>query len=179
MLKRYLQFLKESQETIGEEIERLAKGDDYALNIISHYTQDFDPTIRLANVINLLDKKTQDFILKSIKDHKERNEVEGDPDVTAYINANTLLESNQIGGKNLLKCFLKVVTALGQKDIQIDWKNPPQTFLMIFKTINLNVQDVKSVMSRYNYFDQFLNQLDYTQNECQIFYGITDDMNSE
>lgn len=177
MIKKYKEYIKESYykgfDSVGEYIESLSKGDEYILNIISNYTQDIDPTIRISNAINLLDKETQNTILKLIEDYRNRTEKEEDPDITAYVDAN-LLESNQIlGGKNLFKCFLKVITALGQKNINIDFKSYSDNFIFLYKTLELPVNDVKSVMSRYQYFDQFISSLDYTQNECQLYYGIT------
>lgn len=180
MIKRYFDFISENQDnfdTIGEYIENLSKDDEYALNIISQYTQDIDPTIRLANAINLLDKHTQDFILKMILDHKLDKEEQKEPVVTAYTDANLSESNTTLGGKNLLKCFLRVITALGQKNIQPDFKNTPESFITIFKTPLISVEDIKSVMSRYQYFAQFLNNLDYTQNESQIYYGITTNLN--
>ena len=179
MLKKYSQFILEKNfegsNSIGEYIESLAKDDEYALNIISQYTQDIDPTIRLANAINLLDKSTQNFILKMIKDHKSGNEEQKEPKVSAYIDAGVLESQQVLGGKNLFKCFLKIITALGQKNLEVNWNN--DNFLLLFKTISLNVAGVKSVMSRYQYFGQFINQIDYTQNECHLYYGITGDLN--
>jgi hypothetical protein len=40
------------------------------VNIISQHTQDFDPKIRISNVINLLPKSKQELILKMILDNK-------------------------------------------------------------------------------------------------------------
>lgn len=177
MLKKYNQFIKESHQTLGEQIEALAKDNEYALNIISQYTQDIDPTIRLANAINLLDKHTQEFILKMILDNKNGTEIQKEPKVTAYTFSD-LSESQQVlGGKNLFKCFLKILTSLGQKNIQIDFKKTPDSFILIFKTESLNIQNIKSIMSRYQYFDTFINQIDYTQNESQLYYGITSNLN--
>lgn len=177
MLKKYNQFIKESHQTLGEQIEALAKDNEYALNIISQYTQDIDPTIRLANAINLLDKHTQEFILKMILDNKNGDEIQKEPKVTAYTFSD-LSESQQVlGGKNLFKCFLKILTSLGQKNIQTDFKKTPDSFILIFKTESLNIKNIKSIMSRYQYFDTFINQIDYTQNESQLYYGITSNLN--
>ena len=84
MIKNYNQFIKESFggfRTMGEYIESLSKDNDYALNIISQYTQDIDPTVRIANVINLLPKSTQELILKLIKDEKTGREEPKEADV--------------------------------------------------------------------------------------------------
>lgn len=82
-------------------------------------------------------------------------------------------ESNEVlAGKNLFKCFLKALTALGMKDTKPDWEETPESFLIFFRTISTNVNDLKSVMSRYQHFDTFINKIDYTQNECQLYFGI-------
>ena len=183
MLKRYKDFIKESYsneyETVGEYIEHLAKDDEYASNIISQYTQEIDPTIRLANAINLLDKSTQDFIIKMIQDHKNGTEEQKEPVVSAYTDAN-LLEANEvIAGKNLFKCYLKVFTALGLKDTKPNWENTPESFLIYFKTGLVDVNTLKSIMTRYRYFDTFINQINYTHNECQLYFGIKCDSTFE
>lgn len=183
MLKRYKDFIKESYsneyETVGEYIEHLAKDDEYASNIISQYTQDINPTVRLANAINLLDKSTQDFIIKMIQDHKNGTEEQKEPVVSAYTDVN-LLEANEvIAGKNLFKCYLKVFTALGLKDIKPNWETTPESFLISFKTNLIDVNTIKSVMSRYKQFDTFISEINYTHNDCQLYFGIKCDLTLE
>jgi len=182
MIKNYNQFIRESFNgfrTIGEYIESISKNNDYALNIISQYTQDIDPTIRLANAINLLDKSTQGFIIKMIQDHRNGTEEQKEPVVIAYTDAN-LLEANEvIAGKNLFKCYLKVFTALGLKDTKPDWEKTPESFLIYFKTGLIDVNGMKSVMSRYRYFDTFINEINYTHSECQLYFGIKCDSTFE
>ena len=36
----------------------------------------------------------------------------------------------------------------------------------------ISVDDVKSVMGRYEFFDQKINDIDYTFNVCNLYYGI-------
>jgi hypothetical protein len=178
MIKRYSQFIKESFggfRTIGEYIENLSKDNDYALNIISQYTQDFDPKVRLANVVNLLPKSTQDLILKLIIDDKSGNEEPKEADVIAYTSANLNESTTVVGGKQVLQCFLKVITALGQKGISYNPENTPKDFIFYFETSLLQVDDVKSVMSRYQFFDKVVNEIDYTFNFCNLYYGIKTD----
>jgi len=179
MIKKYLEFIKESSleeikakhHSIGEYIESIAGDDEYALNIISQYTKDIDPTIRLANAINLLDEKTQEFILKMIEDNRSGNEEQKEPEVSAYTGAN-LSESTEQGGKNLFKCFLKTLTALGLKDTNINWSKTPDDYIMCFVTNDISVQNVKLIMTRYRQFDLVVNSIDYKHNECQLYYGI-------
>jgi hypothetical protein len=180
MIKKYLEFIKEDFEgfnSVGEYIEDLAKDDEYALNIISQYTKDIDLTIRLANAINLLDKSTQDFIIKMIQDNKNGTGEQKDPVVTAHTDAN-LLEANEISqsGKFLFKCFLKVLTALGQKDISPKWGMTPDDYLIYFLGTSLEVEFVKSVMGRYTQFGNAVGSIEYTNNDCQLYFGIKTDL---
>jgi hypothetical protein len=182
MIISYRDFIKESYggfKTIGEYIENLSKDNDYALNIISQYTQDFDPKVRLANVVNTLPKSTQDLILKLIIDEKSGNEEPKDVDVIAYTSANLNESTAVVGGKQVLQCFLKVITALGQKGISYNPENTPKDFVFYFETSLLKVDDVKSVMSRYQFFDKVVNEIDYSFNFCNLYYGVKTDGNFE
>jgi len=182
MIISYRDFIKESYggfKTIGEYIENLSKDNDYALNIISQYTQDFDPKVRLANVVNTLPKSTQDLILKLIIDEKSGNEEPKDVDVIAYTSANLNESTGVVGGKQVLQCFLKVITALGQKGISYNPENTPKDFVFYFETSLLKVDDLKSVMSRYQFFDKVVNEIDYSFNFCNLYYGVKTDGNFE
>jgi hypothetical protein len=175
MIKNYNQFIKESFNgfrTIGEYIESLSKDNDYALNIISQYTQDIDPTVRIANVINLLPKSTQELILKLIKDEKTGREEPKEADIIAYTSANLNESVDSLAGKKIFQCFLKVITALGEKEISYNAEKTLKDFIFYFETNLLSVEDVKSVMGRYDFFDKFINNIDYTFNNCNLYYGI-------
>ena len=45
-------------------------------------------------------------------------------------------------------------------------------FIFYFETNLLPVEDVKSVMGRYEFFDKFINNIDYTFNNSNLYYGI-------
>lgn len=182
MIRKYFDFLRESRITdkyhsMGEYIEKEFGDDEYALNIVSQHTKDIDPTIRLANAVNLLPEETQNLILDLITKHRE-GETEEPTEVTAYVDVN-LSESVIVSGKNMFKCFMKVLTALGQKDTKPVWEKTPDTFLIFFRTIPIDTIVVNSVMSRYSYFDTFIKSIDYTHNECHLYYGIKTDGNFE
>ena len=175
MIKTYNQFVKESFggfRTMGEYIESLSKDNDYALNIISQYTQDIDPTVRIANVINLLPKSTQELILKLIIDEKTGKEEPKEADIIAYTSANLNESVDSLAGKKIFQCFLKVITALGEKEISQNFEKCPNDFIFYFETKMILVDDVKSVMGRYEFFDQKINDIDYTFNVCNLYYGI-------
>ena len=182
MIKNYNQFIKESFNgfrTMGEYIESLSKDNDYALNIISQYTQDIDPSVRIANAINLLPKSTQELILKLIIDEKTGNEEPKEADIIAYTSANLNESVDSLAGKKIFQCFLKVITALGQKEISYNSEKTPKDFVFHFETNLLPVEDVKSVMSRYQYFDSKINEIEYTFNLCNLYYGIKNDKKFE
>ena len=175
MIKNYNKFIKESFNgfrTIGEYIESISKDNDYALNIISQYTKDIDPTVKLANAVNLLPKSTQELILKLIINEKTGKEEPKEADVIAYTSVNLNESFDHIGGKKLFQCFLKVITALGQKEISNDPNKCTEKFLFLFFTNFVNFQDVKSVMSRYQFFENKMMDIEYTSNTCNLYYGI-------
>lgn len=187
MLKKYFQFLKESHldeisnkyHSVGEYIENLTGNDDYLLNIISQYTQEIDPKIRLANAINILDKNQQLELLRRIENHVNREKQPEDIDITAYTTTNLSENHNNLAGKNMFKCFLKTITALGSKDIQLNYDESPNEFLFYFLTKNIPVSTVRSVMSRYQQFQIMTDLIEYTNNECKLYYGIKTDLNFE
>ena len=72
MIKRYLDFIKESQingfNSLGEWIESLMN-DEYVRNIVARYTKDSDASINLSNAINILDDNTKDEIKYQIDNY--------------------------------------------------------------------------------------------------------------
>ena len=178
----YKNFLNESKEgfrTIGEYIESLSKNNDYALNIISQYTKDLNPSIRIANAIDILPKSTQDLILKLILDEKSGSQKIDQVDVISYTSANLNESLDTVAGKKIFQCFLKVITALGEKEISYNSEKTPKDYIFYFETNLIEVNDVKSVMTRYQFFDQKVNSIEYTFNFCNLYYGIKIDGNFE
>jgi hypothetical protein len=140
--------------------------------VISEYTKGIDPTVRIANAVNTLDKHTQELILKLIQSEDSPAEpVEVTPLTSISYN-----ESNQTGGKNIFKCFLKVLSALGQKDCQINWQKVPDNYLALFITNPVDFELAKTVMSRYLYFDNFIRQSSGQTSIAKLYFGITDDL---
>lgn len=90
--------------------------------------------------------------------------------------SNFINEANETMGKNLFKDYLKVFTALGLKDTKCDYQMSPGEFLTYFISIPVQTHNVKSIMSRFNQFDQYINALDYQFNECHLYFGIKCDM---
>jgi hypothetical protein len=181
MLKKYIEFISENHggfDSLPEYIEYLSKDNEYALNVISEFTKDIDPTVRIANAVNTLDEHTQKIILKMIEDEKSDVKPEKEIGVTSYTSTR-FDESQQTGGKNIFKCFLKVVSALGQKNSQIDWEKTPDDFLAIFVTDSVDLEQTKGIMSRYLYFDNFIKSNKTESTTAHLYFGIKSNLNVE
>lgn len=181
MIKNYSNFISEKYEgfdTLAEYIEHLAKDNEYALHVISEYTQDINKDVRLANAINSLDERTQKVILDLILNQNIETRGKDGISVTSYTST-TYNESQQLAGKNIFKCFLKVISALGQKEIQIDWKKCSDEYLSIFVTDHVNFDQMLSVMSRYLYFDNFLKIHNSKTNFTKLYFGVKNNLNIE
>jgi hypothetical protein len=180
-IKKYNQFIKEnvSEKSVGEWIESVAKDDDYLMNIISQYTQDIDPTVRLANAINVLNKSQQEELEKKVRDYIDGVDQPQDVEVSANVDSGELMESVQVAGKNIFKSFLKVITALGLKEHTPDWNKTPDSFLIYFLFENVDVAKLKMVLNRFKSLASYSESIDYTQNLCHLYFGIKTDMTFE
>ena len=179
-IKKYLDFLKENieEQSIGQWIESVASDDEYLLNLISHYTQEIDPSVRLANAIDILPEFEKNELYKKIKDHLDGVQQPQDIDVIASVDSNEILESVQ-AGKNVLKSFLKIITALGLKEHKPDWQNTPDDFLIYFLFENVDFGKFKSISSRFKSVEFLVNTIDYSVNTCHLYFGIKTDMTFE
>ena len=181
MLKKYIEFIYENWggfNSLPEYIEYLSKDNEYAKQVISEFTKEVNPDVRIANAVNTLDKHTQEVILKMIVDEKSGVVPETDISVNSYTSTR-VDESQQTAGKNIFKCFLKVVSALGQKNCEINWKKTPQNYLCLFITEQVDLEQVKGIMSRYLYFDNFVKSQFSESKIVKLYYGIKNDMNVE
>lgn len=99
MIKRYLQFIKESKingfNSLGEWIESLIK-DDYIKNIVFRYL-DSKQDVNLSNAINILDEKTQQDIKSQIDKYLQEGIPERDTEVSAHVDIDELNETSIIG----------------------------------------------------------------------------------
>ncbi len=174
-IKYYQNFLLEKNSEIAKQIASLAEDDSYAQNLISEYLKDFDTSIDLVSSLSLLDEKTQLKILNLIKKYKVNKEVE-EPVIMTNTDLN-LLESNQIlAGTNLFNCYLKVLTALGSKNIQPNWESTPKDFLIYYITPELEYLDIRMVTSRFKYLDKMFEDLKTSSQKAQLYFGIRNDM---
>ena len=183
MIKRYLDFIKESQingfNSLGEWIESLMN-DEYVRNIVARYTKDSDHSIDLSNAINILDDNTKDEIKYQIDNYLENGIEEKEPQFTASTDLEPLTESEiTVAGKGIFISFLKSLTSLGQKEVQPSWEKCPDGFLLFYHYPNLQSEDVKQVFSRFKSLTRYLDMIDYQKNETDLYFGIKCDGNFE
>jgi hypothetical protein len=183
MIKRYLDFIKESQingfNSLGEWIESLMN-DEYVRNIVARYTKDSDHSVDLSNAINILDDKTKQEIKAQIDHYLENGIEEKEPQFLVSTDLEPLTESEiTVAGKGIFISFLKSLTSLGQKEIQPSWEKCPDGFLLFYHYPNLQSEDVKQVFSRFKSLTRYLDMVDYQKNETDLYFGIKCDGNFE
>lgn len=178
MIKRYTQFVTENQingfNSLGEWIESLMN-DEYIRNIVIRYTKNSDPSLRIPNVINLLDSKTQSEIKGQVDRYLESGIEEKDPYVLTSTETQELLESVEevtVAGKSIFNSFLKSLTALGKKESNPDFENCPDNFLFFYLYKGLNYNDVKQIFTRFKSLSRYTSLLDYQHNELNLYFGI-------
>jgi len=170
MIKNYMKFISEN---LAQEIESLAKSSDYARKVVAEFISDIDSDVRIYNAVSTLSPKTQQTILRMIHDeNKEAEPVEALP--ITDINYN---ESQQIGGRNLFKCFLKIVSALGQKNCEVKWESVPNDYLVVYITDILDWENTSDIMSRYEFFEDISQSYQSENSSCKLFWGLKNDMN--
>jgi hypothetical protein len=177
MIKKYKEFIKslnESHDSIGEWIESLIE-DDYIKMIVNRYTGDIDPSIRMSNSINILDKKIQSEIKTQVDRYLEEGIVDKEPEVITSTDTNILLEMVQeeisVAGKGIFSSFLKSLTALGQKESKPNWEECPDDYLIYYK-FDLLAEDVKQVFSRFKSLIRYEQLIDWGKNETTLYFGI-------
>lgn len=177
MIKRYLEFIKESSEneyhSLGEWIESLYE-DDYIKNIVNRYISDITPDIILSNAINILDENTKAEIKSQIEDYQKNGIQDKETEVVVSTDTEKLLESTEItiAGKGIFTSFLKTLTALGQKDVNPSKDKCPDNFLLFYHYPNLSAEDVKTIFGRFKSLTRYIEMIDYGKNEVDLYFGI-------
>ena len=141
MILRKFSLFKENQKynSIGEYIEELVGQNEYLLMIVSNYLDTKDTDIRLANAINTLDHFEANQLLDRVLKVKSKGEDIKDSEVSGYVTVTENIDSEvAIGGKNIFKSFLKLITSLGLKEIQIDWNKCPKNYLFYIHYENID-----------------------------------------
>lgn len=182
VIKKYLDFIKESESnSFGEWVEGLMS-DDYVRNIVARYTGDIDPTIRLANAINILSDKEKTDIKYQITKYLENGIEEKEPVINASTDTSELPEEDSISeqvqveisvaGKGIFNSFLKAITALGRKETTSNPDKCPDDFLIFYHYENLLSQDVKAIFNRFKSLTKYVDMIDYGKNEVDLYFGI-------
>lgn len=126
MLTSYFSFMFESgysecerrSGTIGRWLEERISGDPYLMQVTSPFLKGIDPTIRLANAIDMLSDFDKRQIYDAVVRHGRLRESVEAPEA-------------QSGGKNVFRSFLKCITSLGLSNME---KLPAQGYLLYYQT---------------------------------------------
>jgi hypothetical protein len=172
-IKKYLDFISESEEiNIGNWVESLYE-DDYIKNIVNRYIGEIPSDIRLANAINLQDENVKKEIKQQIEKYQQSGIEEKEPLVTASTDIEQLTENDYtLAGKGIFHSFLKTLTALGQKEKQSFTSECPDNFLLFYLFDNLETQSVKQIMARFKSLVPYIELIDYGRNEVNLYFGI-------
>lgn len=178
IVKKYKEFIKENLDSLGEEIESMYN-DDYVRNIVNRYVdKDIDPSIRIANVINIMDDKVKYEIKSQLDNYLNNGIEEKDPTISTSVDIN-LLESVSndvisVSGKGVFTSFLKSITALGRKEYKSNYDLCPEDFIIYYEFDNIPNDDIKIVFKRFKSLFRYLDLLDYGLNESNLYFGIKD-----
>jgi len=143
MITRFSDFVVESSYeqlsrehgTIGRWLEQKIEGDPYLREVTAPFLSGVDPTIRLANAIDML----SDFDKKQVFDAVVRRK--GDVSESAQGEAQA-----QAGGKNVFKSFLKCITSLGLSKVN---KVPKSGYIIHYETHECADDLVRQSMDRF------------------------------
>jgi len=190
LIKKYLEFIKESSEdfnSVGEWVKSLSD-DTYILNIVNRYIDDYrdlyngkdvNSDIDLENAINLLDDKAKLEIKQQIDIYLENGIEEKEPTILPSTETSELLGESveaqsevTVAGKGIFTSFLKCLTALGQKESNPNWSECPDEFLIYYSFQNLESEVVKQIFSRFKSLTRYLHLIDYQQNQLNLYFGV-------
>lgn len=177
IIRKYFDFIKESEDnSFGEWVESLSN-DDYIMNIVNRFIGDITTTVRLANAINLLDDGDKSDIKSQINHYLEFGIEEKEPEVIVSTETDELLSEQvqgeiSIAGKGIFHSFLKSLSALGKKETVSNPDKCPEDFLIFYHYDNLLSEDVKVIFSRFKSLTRYVEMIDYGKNEVSLYFGI-------
>lgn len=168
-IKKFYKFINENYKDLGEKVESLYD-EQYIKNIVNKYLKNIDPSIRLANAIDLLKDKEKSEIKRQIDFYLKNGIQEKEP----IVSANTILDENNSqsdkSSKIIFKSFLKCVTALGGKDNIQDYDYTPNDFLIYYKISNIPYDKLEYVFKRYRSLSNFTKEI--KNEEVSLYFGI-------
>lgn len=174
IIKKYLKFLKENKDSIGEWVETHYEKHDYVKNIVNRYIKDIDPEIRLANAVNLLKDNEKQEIKTQIENYLEKGIEDKDVDITTTVDISESIVNGEVTkvGKGVFRSFLKSLIALSQKETSSNWSKTPVDFLYYYHFDNLDSNDVKTIFKRFKSLSRYLDLIDYGKNELDLYFGV-------
>lgn len=196
MIKKFLEFVKGSKESIGKEIESLLDGDSVTEEQKKHIMEAIvkpsvlgwqarsgeviDPSIALPNVIDsVLDDSDRRDIEMRLKQYLERGVEEKEVGVSASTDLEEIAESVALAGKGIFHSFLKALTALGQKEKPLSQEKCPDEFLLYHLYEGLDADAVRQVFARFKSLSMYSDSIDYGKNELGLYFGIKCDASVE
>lgn len=175
-IKKYNQFVTESRdEELCNRVDRMMSDED-AARIINKYISEPEKHLTPGNAVNLLDDNSKASLNKELDDYENMGVVDKEPSVeftTVEPSIETFNESEITpGGKGAFSSFLKVMTALGQKDVVSNSSSCPEGFLLYYPSGLIETTIAKSVLARYKSLSRFVEDVDYSQNELRLYFGV-------
>lgn len=172
LIRSYKQFL-ESTQSLGARVESLYDGDEYVRNIVNRFIGEIPSDIRLSNAVDMQDESTRKEIESLLNDYEAHGIEEKPPVVSFSTEVESLTESEITpGGKGAFTSFLKVMTALGQKDVLVNFDTCPKDFILYYQSTPVETSTAKAVLGRYKSLARFVEDVDYTQNELNLYFGV-------
>lgn len=179
-IKKYNQFVTESRdEELCNRVDQLMSDED-AARIINKYITEPEKHLTPGNAVNLLDDNSKASLKKELDDYQSMGVVDKDATIeftTVEPSIETVVESfdeSEItpGGKGAFTSFLKVMTALGQKDVVSNPTLCPDGFILYYLSGIMETTVVKSVLGRYKSLSRFVDDVDYSHNELRLYFGV-------
>jgi len=195
MIKKYLQFIKESFEKSKEDFNSLGEWVEYLYELYSveeeklsnlksivnrnfnikgkESLEEIGTDIRLANAINILDENVQKEMESMILDFIKNGVSEKEPVISTSTDLEQITESEITkAGRGIFHSFLKTLTALGQKEKTSEVEKCPEKFILFYLYENLDANVVKQVFSRFQSLVPYLEHIDYGKNEVSLYFGV-------
>ena len=172
---RYVE-LERKWGSLGNYIENIAKeikDNDAKLiefrQILGEYL-DSEPTINIANAVDLINKYDQRLLVNDIEENIFESQI-----VDEFIEDVTNVS---IAGKSCFNSFLKSLHAIKLGDIEENTKDVPKNFFKYYTFDNLNKEELKRVFSRFKSLDNAYKLMEtINSNIVGLYFGIKDEGN--
>lgn len=170
-IKEYSSFVSKDKpssdfDSPGVYVEYLYNLNDDFKNIIREYIVEYDPTVRIANVVDNMMPKDVAYNLVQMLTAKHQ----GADTLDVYENAKP--------GRNIFTSFLKVISAMGGKNNSNVAEETPDDFILYYTVKDIDGPKFESIIkSRFKSLSSFI-EFDSTSN-TDIYFGINSKMKFE